>query len=428
MFKKLNLKGALALQLLTCFVPAIGRAEMLTLAQAIEQAKGISPDIQGLAAQTASAEAKASQTLAPAEPTLGVNYQDMNTPYHGINEQASRVFSITQPMLFPGKSLTNHSALWEQAENIRSQMKAMMLTVSNNAKTVYFQLALSRENLNLNKETHDFFERIYAIAKRRYESGAITQVDLLNADAILHSNDNDLADMKSAEHQARAQLNILLGNPPNTDFEVEPLKMQKRQLGSYEDIEKSMFDHRNELKAAEHQLTSSEKAYRLAKMSLLPDFQFTVGTTFYDVTGASPLSTVNPGADHTYFAGVQMTIPLWFFFDQRQTIIGASKDRLAAESNLRSVLNQSKVALDTAYDSFRTNESKISNFEEHLLPVVDQSLSLAIINYGTGKVDFQTLSDTAAARRNTRQTYLTTIMNYLTAYSTIGQLIGEDFK
>jgi len=425
---KINLSfWLLCLCLWFCARPSLASAEVLSLAKAIELAKQASPDILNLSAQAASARAKAAQTWAPTEPTLGVTYQDMNTPYHGfVGDQGSRVYTFTQPVLFPGKSIVNHSVLSNQAKSIQSQMNAMELTVSMNVKAAYFQLAQARENLNLNKETHDFYERIYAIAKRRYESGAITQVDLLNADAALHSNDNDLADLRSAEHIARSQLNILLGNPPTTNFEVESLKMQKRKIPDYETLEKQMIENRHELKAAQYQFEASQSSYRLAKMSLLPDFQFSFGTTYYDVLGTSPLSTSNPDANHTYFAGVQITIPIWFMFDQRQTIISASHDRLAAEANVRSILNQSKVALDTANDVFHTTETKIVNFEEHVLPLIEQALNLAIINYGAGKIDFQTLSDTAANRRNTRQTYLTTIMNYLTAYSNIGQLIGED--
>jgi outer membrane protein TolC len=160
-------------------------------------------------------------------------------------------------------------------------------------------------------------------------------------------------------------------------------------------------------------------------MSWLPDFQLNAGTTFYDVNGASPWNA-DGNSNHTYFIGLQATIPLWFVFDQRVGISAAAQDQAAAQANLQSISNQSQLALQSAFETYQASEQKIRNFEEHILPLTDQSLNLAIINYGAGKVDFQTLADAATARRTTRQTYLTTLMNYLIAYSNIGLLIGED--
>ncbi len=405
------------------FLSATAQAEVLTLSQAITQALKTSPDLKVSRMQAESAGHRASQALAPAEPSLSLTYNDMNTPYHGIEGQASRVYSITQPINFPGKAFLNESSLSHQAQALDAQAKAQELQVSLNVKTAYYQLEIARENLRLNGEQHAFYDRIFATAKRRYEAGAITQVDLLNAEVALRSNDNDLSDLQAADRQARAQLNLLIAAPIDRNYDVEPMKVSQIKSLDLTDLQNRMVDNRNELKAARHQLEASNKSYRLAQMSLLPDFQLSAGTTFYDFNGASPLGSSDA---HTYFVGLEATIPLWFVFDQRLGIEAASSDRAAAEANFQSILNQSKMALETAFDTYQSNSEKIRNFEEHILPLTDQSLNLAIVNYGAGKIDFQTLADAATARRTTRQTYLTTLMNFLTAYSNIGQLIGED--
>jgi outer membrane protein TolC len=90
------------------------------------------------------------------------------------------------------------------------------------------------------------------------------------------------------------------------------------------------------------------------------------------------------------------------------------------------VYNQSKTALEVAVDTILSTKTKIENFEKHLLPLSEQSLNLALIDYSSGKIDFQTLSDTAAVRRQARLNYAQAVVTYLTQYAIYGQLIGED--
>ncbi len=405
-------------------VSSLFAAELLTLEQAVHTAKVTSPDLQSSQAQTKSARYRAEQSLAPALPSISYTYQDMNTPYHGLSVPASRVIGLTQPINFPGKALLAHSSLSYQAKALEDQSKGQELQVSLNTKTAYFQLQISRENLNLNAEQHLLYERIFATAKRRYEAGAITQVDLLNAEVALNANDNDLADLKSAERQARAQLNLLIGRPVDQKYDIEAIKGRATQVFDKGQLQNKMNEYRNELRAARNTYEAANKSYRLAEMSLLPDFQLTAGTTYYDVPEASPIAA--NGGSHTYYIGLQATIPIWFLLDQRLGMSAAASDRAAAEANLQSVSNQSKLALEAAFDTYSANSEKIQNFEKHILPLTEQSLNLAVINYGAGKIDFQTLADAATARRTTRQTYLTTIMNLQISYSNIGLLIGED--
>jgi cobalt-zinc-cadmium efflux system outer membrane protein len=419
------MRKSIGAALLALSLPISAWANVLKLQQAIERAKDHSPEIRSLRFQVASAEAKAWQALAPAEPTLALQFQDMDTPYHGISGQASRIFTLTQPVNFPGKAFLSHSIQNNQANSLRAQLSAMELQISAAVKAAYYQLLLTQQNVALNQEQQSFYERILAIAKRRYEAGSITQVDLLNAEVSLYSNENDLVDLKSTERAARTQLNVLVGQQAETQFEVEPIPTGSKPVIESRDAEDRMVANRSEIRAAKYLWDAANGSFHLAEMSLLPDFQLIAGTTYYDTPEASPLSSVG-GSTHTYFGGVQMSVPLWFLFDQRQGIASASRDRAAAEANLQTILNQSKITLDATLDTIEAARKKIDNYQQHLMPLAEQSLTLAIINYGVGKIDFQTLSDTATMRRNTKRDFQTALVNYLTAYTTLGQLIGED--
>ena len=200
----------------------------------------------------------------------------------------------------------------------------------------------------------------------------------------------------------------------------------------YIEAESQMLAHRNEIQAAQYQLSAAGKACGLAWMQLLPDFQLTAGTTFYNVPAASPLSSTPQAVatggwpTHTYLAGIQIQIPLWFLFNEREVIVGASHDRAAADANLSVVYEQSRNSLKSAVESINANRIKIENYQKHMLPMAEQSLNIALISYGAGKIDFQFLSDTATARRSIRFAYAGAIVNMLNSYAAYGQLIGED--
>ena len=395
----------------------------LNLSEAVRQALVQSPDLKVLQSQVESLKSKASQALSLSEPTVGVQFNDMDRAFNSGNP-GSTVYLFSQPLGFPGKALVNRSSLSEQAQGVYFQLKSKELEIANSVKISYYQLAQAEKNILLNHEQKDSFERILAIAKRRYEAGGITQVDFLNAQIALYTTSNDLADLESTKRSALTQLNISIGNDPETELEVKPLHVAIKPFIAFKDVQEKMMQNRFEIKTAQHQAAAAEKNFSFAKMSLLPDFQITLGQTQYNYQTASP---VNP-LTTTYTAGIQMTLPLWSLFNERHGIHAASQDRAAALANVDSVSRLSRIALDGALESLKTLQKKIETYEKHLLPLSEQSFNLALISYSSGKIDFQSLADTASARRGIKRDYYSLLVNYALGYSSLGQLVGEDLN
>ena len=222
---------------------------------------------------------------------------------------------------------------------------------------------------------------------------------------------------------------MLIGRPGDADVAVESFKSTRFPLPSPTEAEKQMLENRNELKAARYNLEAANDSVRLSRMTLLPDLIVTGGMTQYNFAGASPLSSMNGGVGfptYTYMASLQIMLPLFGFFNEREVIRGAVNDRANADANLQIVVNQSRVSLKTTIETLKSLQDRLENNEQHLLPLSEQALSLAMINYSAGKIDFQTLMDAATSRRNIRHDYLAAVVNYLTNYATLGQLLGEE--
>lgn len=422
----MNILGGLFLLAVSLYLPG-ANSSALTLKAAIEQAKDYSPDLKALRFQYASARAKSWQAIAPADPTFSISYNDTQHALHTENP-ASTVYQITQPLSFPGKAFVSRAALRANAEALEAQIRALELQINTNVSTAYWQFSQIRQNIELNEEQRHSYQRILEIAKRRYATGSIPQVDLLNAEVAVYSSVNDLNDLKASERSAQAQLNLLLGQDINTVVELQPFQASRYPIPMQSEAERKMVENRQELRAARAQLRTAEHNYSLSKMSLLPDFQLTAGMTHYNVPSASPLNVVAPNVTNTYMVGAQVTIPLWFIFNETQSIRAAANDRAAAEASLQSAYNQSRLNLTSTFENLKSALARMDNFEHHLLPLSEQALSIALTNYSAGKIDFQTLVDTAASRRNIRRDYLAAMVNYQTLYANLEQLMGEELQ
>jgi len=410
---------------LIVFTPSLCNASFFTLQNALDIAKKESPDIRSLKNQVESAAAKKRQTLSPTEPSLSVTYNDLDQAFD-VPNSGSTVYEITQPLAFPGKALVNHSVASHQEKSLEYQLRAKELEISADVKTAYYNLALAEKNIDLNAEQKASYERILAIAKRRYESGAITQVDFLNAQIALYANENDLLDLRAAEKTARAQFNTLLNLDVEASSEVAHIeKITLKAPVAESEAQNRMFANRPEIQAAHEQVEASESSSTLAKMSALPDFQLMAGTTNYNLAGASPLSAANPNNRQTYLLGIQATIPLWFFFNERESIVSASHDNAAAVANVATLNNQSKIALESSLASLSALKNKIENYQNHLLPLSEQSFNVALVSYSSGKIDFQSLADTASSRRGVKKDYYSLIVSYLNGYAALNQLLGD---
>jgi outer membrane protein TolC len=160
--------------------PSASFAGPLTLADAVRIAQQRSPDLRQLTEQFESTSAKKRWALAPSEPTFSITENDLTQRWKPGTE-ASLVYSLVQPIGFPGRAFLSRAQLSDQAASSFFQMNALKLQVAVNVKTAYYNLQLARKNIDLNNDTRLAYEHILEVAKRRYESGASGQVDYLNA-------------------------------------------------------------------------------------------------------------------------------------------------------------------------------------------------------------------------------------------------------
>jgi hypothetical protein len=113
-------------------------------------------------------------------------------------------------------------------------------------------------------------------------------------------------------------------------------------------------------------------------------------------------------------------------FNESQNIVAGTHNSDSAQAQLDSQREQSVMALFTAVDTLDDNAAKLALYKEHLLPLSQVTLKLALTNYGTGKIQFEDLAAAAAGLWGNRSAYYTLVDTYVTEYTQYGQLVGEE--
>ena len=409
--------GMLAASL--AYPQALG-GETLSLSQAIQTAKDRSPDIANLKHQMLGARAQARQALALAEPSVSVAVNDSDGSFAKVNA-GSTSFGFSQPFTFPGKALLNWSAGKDAADALEHQLRNTEIQLVINVKSAYYQLALARKNLDLNTEQEKILEEIVSVVKRRYEAAGVTEVDVANAQLAQYANLTSRADLVLAEKTALSQLNVMLGHAAEADLDVEPLPDPDGvpKVDKVEALAK-MKAHNPSILSSAATASAAGKSLALAWMALLPDF--TVGVNDNQYLDGSTGAVQN----ETHSFNVSANVPLWGLFNESQGILSASHSSDSAKATLQSQQEQSEQALFAAVETLDDNAAKLALYKEHILPLSEMCMKLAMINYGTGKIGFQDLAAAAAGLWTNRSTYYTLLAADVTAYAQYGQLVGEE--
>jgi outer membrane protein TolC len=369
------------------------------------------------------AEAQARQALAPQDAEVSGAWNDENQAFQEPTA-GSRSFGISQPFDFPGESFLSFSALMDQAKSLRAQLRSTEMQLSANVKSAYYSLALARKNMDLGMQQEKILEQIVSIVKRRYEAGSVTEVDVANAQMAVYQNQQSMADMVLAEKTALSQMDVMLGRSPEQPLDVDGLPDPSTiPVVERADALKKLERCNPQILSNRYLASQARKNLGLAWMGLLPNFNVGVSdnTYFPDSPNYAAAPLVQT---HSLF--VSASLPIWFLFNESQNILANKHDSDAAQAVLDSQTGQSVTALFTAVDTLDDNATKLALFKGHLLPLSEVTLKLALINYGTGKIQFEDLAAAAAGLWNNRSAYYTLLEGYVNQYTQYGQLVGEE--
>ena len=294
-------------------------------------------------------------------------------------------------------------------------------------RTFEERLEIARENVKIQQDS-------LQIAQVRFEAGAVTELDVAQAKALLSNTQASMPRFEAGIRQAKNALAILLGKlPGEIDGMISGARLiPKTPPDVVVDIPAELMRRRPDIRLAEYQIATQSPLIGVSKAELFPAFQLfgsiglatsTSRNTKAGGPGGSDFGDLFSSDSLEFFGGPSFT---WNLFNY-----GRIKNRVRTED---ARLQQLAVNYtDTVLRAHQEVEDSLVGFLRkqqeagYLLDSVkasQRSVDLSMLQYKEGMVDYQRVLDTQRSLSDQQDFWTATrgevILNLVSLYKALG--------
>ncbi|MGO8993097.1 MAG: TolC family protein [Polyangiaceae bacterium] len=370
-------------------------------------------------------------------------------PNPGLNLGYGRVFGSYQPIqsMCPGCDPNTYSVgLSDNAgiEDSLSGKRGLRLKVAHAAlaaakmsrqdaqrnlefqvKSAYVQVVLAQDSLDFAKEAQNTNKMELDLFQRRYDRGAINEGDLARMKTQKLEADQAVDSANQTLRQARIALAFLLGvrgRVPDFDIDREVLKYRipsTLQTSSPDNLLRSAFDKRPDLRALGYQRQSAEAQIHLNKRQVFPDISLSVQ---YTQTGTGPDAIQPPSLS----VGLSAPIPVFYQMqgDIRKAEANYNTQSLTQAQTTAQVVND----VENAYAAFAGSKLLVERMEGTELQQARVARDITKRQFEGGTATLMDFLDAQRIYIATNIEYLQDLTNYWTAVYQLEQAVGSDLR
>jgi len=277
----------------------------------------------------------------------------------------------------------------------------ILVSLTADVARTYILLRTSEERLEVARQNVKIQKRSLEIAEVRFKAGAVTELDVTQARALLRSTESTIPGFVTDIRQAQNALAILLGKLPG---EIDAM------LGSTGLIPKvppevavgipaELLRRRPDIRLAERQLAAQSAQIGFAKADLFPHFSL-FGTLGFQTSDHTSLSSNNSDfgdlfkkSSFTYTTGAGFN---WDIFNygritNQVRVEDARFQELAV--NYEDTVIRAAQDVEDAMVSFLQSQNAVF-FLADAVKASKRSVDLSLIQYREGLVDYQRVLDT----------------------------------
>lgn len=400
------------------------RMPSMTLSQSLNLSLAESPRMSGVRALLDIARAARAQAWVMPNPGV----------YIANNYGNSYLLGASLPIEPPWKLAFRLLVAKRQIEQAEIDVARQMWQFRGEVRRNYVQLVIAEETAMARNDLTQLTKRIWDSTRVQFDSGNVPGLDVRRAKLayIQAKMDSEQAAVLAA--QAREQLNIVMGKPPETTVNVPPLpdwrdktKVSKsdllpdfkNELPAFEKLLLLAKDNRPELKLARAAVRTNDANLKNAYGNIVPTPRFVTGW----VKEINP--PIGPITNKAFFqAYIDMPLLNWNQGDiARFRAMGRqlNLDVLAQENVISGQVSMSYHRVIAARQRLRT-------FLEEALPEAASVGEVSRHGYELGQTDLNTLLDAQRADMQIRAQYLDAVLAYQLAMNDLEQSVGVPFQ
>ena len=350
-----------------------------------------------------------------------INYQDTR-----IDNYSTTPFQIgiSQPLMaFNELKWLSKTALLEyqkaKKEFIYSQQEINLKTLK-----LFFEWALSNKKVTIAKETKVNAERLYEIAKKRYDIGSIEKDDLLNLELESFTAKTNLAREIQELGTIVADLKLFLNKDDIENYEPElPVLISKLKIDLVE-AENYMNSNNPDLLSSTIEKINAEK--ELDKAIKENRFDLSVNARYGLNQQASTLAEAYRNFLDQQIVSVSFRIPLLDWGERKGKIKTAKMTKELADITIQQTVNDIKRQLTLKVKNFNLQEEQV-NVALKTKEISRESYTITEKRFLSGKVDLLRLLNSRQAWQTSEEQYIQSLQLYWNYYYEVQQLTLYDF-
>lgn len=395
----------------------LNESNSITLTEAIEIGLKNNPVIKSAYENISAVEGKFWSGISLPSPEIGVSYEFVPLG-SGLNNYEERTFGISQAFEFPTNYFLRGSISGDENDIAYLNFKQSEIQITRQIKTAYYNVLAKQKLLAIAKENLQIADDFSKKAEIRYNVGEGTNLERLTAKVQFTEAKNILALAQNELKSSFAELNYSLGYSRLSDEKfilIDSLAFSKLDTLSFENLYHLSLSSNQQIKISELNVNALSTERTLAWSSLLPGFNISY---FRQSLGSD---------DNYYGASLDISVPLWFLFDNRGQIQYASAKVNIAESELVSVKNEVYLNLTNAYNDYSNNLQQVSLYQEHILPQAEEVYRSASASYDAGEITYIEYLQARQTIISSEKNYTEALLNYYRSIFSLEEIVGQKF-
>ena len=359
-------------------------AVSLSVDEAVAAALESNPEIRAAVRRLSLAQLKTSTAHSLDDPMLMM--RDWDTPLRRPWDLNQAQLMVSLQQTFPSRQKRDQRArLAEDDAGIAAiDLETLRQEVSAEVRKLCADLMRNADEMRLQERQSALLKEALTVALAQYTTGKAPQADVLRAQMAMTRLNEQRIELEEERDNARAQLNALMGQPPDKAIEIAGNYAVPAALPSIEELEQAAIEHRPELAALRTKIAKSRDEGKLTRLAMKPDF--TVGLGYM-------LMPTGSLARNAYMAEVAMNLP-WL---NRERHDGETKQTDAATDVSQAELDAraSTVFLEIrqAQIEVLAAEKRVKLYRDTLLPQAEASFKSSTAAYQNNRAEFMSLID-----------------------------------
>jgi len=393
--------------------------ERLSLQQAITIALQQNPEITSAQQAVDAARGRFWQGVSLPPPSLALGYDYIPTG-SGIAAYGERFVGISQSFDFPTTIALRGSSLSSDIDAATEDARSTSHLIVMQTKHAYFSVLARQEKLRLAEENVQVAEDFARKAGIRLHVGEGTNLEQLTATVQLTQSRNDVESAKNQLRIAMSELTLVLGGAKarlDQEYILTDTLSHMPIVLSLESLSEHARDANPVLRSSRFKLEAASTRRTIAWSGLLPSFTLSYAR---QKQGAN--------AD-LYGVALEVSVPIWFLFDQRGRIQEASAEYAGLDAALTSQQRSVSLAVKNAYLEFTDGERQVRLYDTALLPQAREVYRAAAASFQAGEISYLEFLQARQTLISVRGAYIDALFRYNASLArleyTVGSPLGE---